>query len=435
MVRKGTVRARQLACSRAEEMRISRFLTNERVTVAEIVEHCGERVRPLAVGRHVLAIQDTTELNFQCHSGRTHGLGTVGNGRDAGLFVHPVLALDAETGACLGLAGAKLWLRRTGKAPNYRDLPIEAKESFRWLEGAEMAKQALDLAAHVTVIADRESDIYEEWVRLPDRRFDLLTRACRDRAIAGGGSLFAFTDTLPLAGRFRLELPARPGKRAAREAEMELRFGSVTIKRPRHCSDRTAPETLTLRVVDVREAAAPENGDEAVHWRLLTTHAIETVTDAIVLVGWYRRRWMIEQLNRTLKSQGLDIEASQAESAEALLRLAAIAIQVATRTLQLVLARDGDGDGQQPAQIAFDPPEIQVLTAILPTLEGKTAKQQNPHIPQSLAWAAWIIARLGGWKGYRSEAPPGPITMHRGLVQFNAITVGFRLANQPRPYG
>src|ERR1700679_3634415 len=218
---------------------------------------------PLTAGRHVLAIQDTTELNYQHHCGRTCGLGTVGNGRDAGLFLHPVLALDAETGACLGLVGAKLWLRKTAKAPNYRDLRIEAKESFRWLEGAQMAKQALDLAAHVMVVADRESDIYEEWVRLPDRCFDLLTRACRDRAIVGGGSLFAFTDTLPLAGRFHLELPARPGKRAAREAKMELRFGSVTIKRPRHCSDRAAPETLTLRIVDVREATPPDNGDEA----------------------------------------------------------------------------------------------------------------------------------------------------------------------------
>jgi hypothetical protein len=433
MVRKGTVRARQLACSRAEEVRISRFLANEQVTVREMMEHCGARLGPLTAGRHVLAIQDTTELNYQHHCGRTCGLGTVGNGRDAGLFLHPVLALDAETGACLGLVGAKLWLRKTAKAPNYRDLRIEAKESFRWLEGAQMAKQALDLAAHVTVVADRESDIYEEWVRLPDRCFDLLTRACRDRAIVGGGSLFAFTDTLPLAGRFHLELPARPGKRAAREAKMELRFGSVTIKRPRHCSDRAAPETLTLRIVDVREATPPDNGDEAVHWRLLTTHAVESAKDALAVVGWYRRRWMIEQLNRTLKLQGLDIEASQAESAEALLRLAAIAIQVATRTLQLVLARDGTG--QQPAQIAFDPPEIQVLAALLPTLEGRTEKQRNPHRPQSLAWAAWIIARLGGWKGYRSEAPPGPITMHRGITQFNAIASGFHLAQKPTPNG
>jgi hypothetical protein len=430
MVDKGTVRARQLARSRAEEVRIARFLANKRVTVAEMMEYCGERIGPLAAGRHVLAIQDTTEVNYQKHAGRAHGLGTVGNGRDAGLFLHPILAVDAESGACLGLIGAKLWLRTTAKAANYRALPIEAKESVRWLEGAETAKQALDLAAHVTMIGDRESDIYEEWVRLPDARFDLLTRACRDRALADGGFLFAFTDALPVAHTFRLGLPARPGKRAARTAAMAVRFGSVTIKRPCHCSDPTAPETLTLRVVDVREVAPPASDkEEPVHWRLLTTHAVDSVADAMILIGWYTRRWTIEQLHRTVKRQGLDLEASQAESADALLRLAALAVQVATRCLQLVLARDGAT--QQPAILAFEPDDLPVLTALLPTLQGRTQKQRNPHPAATLAWAAWIIARLGGWKGYPSESPPGPITMHRGLVQFQAIALGYRLATPP----
>ncbi len=425
MVSARTVRIRQLAPTRAAMMRAQRWLANEKVTAPEVMAHCGERVGRLAAGRHVLAIQDTSEVNYQRHAGRTRGLGTVGNGRDAGLFVHPVLAVDAESGACLGLVGAELWLRTHAKAANHRAVPIEAKESFRWLRSAEMARHRLSHAAHVTMIADRESDIYEEWVRLPRAGFDLLTRACQDRALEGGGYLFAFTDGLPVAHRYSFTLPARPGKRTARQAQMELRFGTVTIKRPRNGGDRTAPEGVTLRVVDVREVGAPA-GEEPVHWRLLTTHHLDTVADALRLVGWYRLRWTIEQLFRTLKKQGLDLEASQLESGAALLRLTALALQAATRCMQLVLARDGTTG--QSADALFDAEQIEVLQALNPTLEGSTAKQRNPYPQHSLAWAAWVIARLGGWKGYRSESPPGPITMHEGWKRFTALQQGWRLA-------
>ena len=427
MAEDSSAQVRQLARCRAEEVRFSRWLANDKVTVTEIMRHCGDRLRHQVVGRHVLAIQDTSEINYQSHADRTKGLGTVGNGKDAGLFLHPVLVVDALTGNGLGLAGGQIWLRTTGKAANYQSLPIEEKESLRWLTGAETAKHVLREAFHVTMIADRESDIYEEWARLPSDQFDLLTRACRDRCVEGGGTLFAYTDTLPVAACYALELPARTGKRPKRTARMELRFGEVIIRKPKNCSDPLAPPSITLRVVDVREISSDQTG-EPIHWRLLTTHAVDSIEDALKIVDWYRQRWHIEQLFRTLKNQGLDIEASQLESGEALLRLAALAVQAATHCMLLVLARDGKT--AQPADIVFDDDEIPVLAALQPKLEGKTLKQKNPHLNASLAWAAWIIARLGGWKGYRSESPPGPITMKIGLTKFFAICEGFRLAQQ-----
>lgn len=430
MVSLGTVRVRQLARDRAERVRYGRWLGNPKVTAEEITARCGERVASLCEGRHILAIQDTSELNYQKHAERTRGLGTVGNGSDAGLFVHPVLAVDADSGECLGLVGAELWLRTQGKAPNYRDLPIEAKESNRWLIGALSARDRLRDAAHITVIADRESDIFEEWARLPNTHLDLLTRACRDRAVAGGGCLFALLDTLPLEACYAFDVSALPGKRSARRARMALRFGKVTIKRPKHCSDPDAPEEITLHAVDVREMAPSAGNDAPIHWRLLTTHKIETVAQALQIVDWYAQRWHIEQLFRTVKRQGLDIEASQMETGAALLRLAALALQAAARCMQMVLARDGSS---QPATAVFEPDEIPVLAALQPTLEGKTQKQKNPHPKTSLAWAAWIIARLGGWNGYKSEAPPGPITFLNGLRRFATLADGWRLANAQKP--
>src|ERR1051326_1298322 len=284
---------RKLADDRNEQARFHRFLSNEAVTVEEMVAHRATLVAGAARGRHVLAIQDTSEINYQAQSGRKHGLGTVGNGTDVGLFVHPVLAVDAQTQECLGLVDAQVWRRTEGKAENYQRLPIEEKESYRWVKGGEEAKAVLAEAAMVTVIDDREGDIYEKWARLPDERTHLLTRACRDRNLAHGGRLFAGLAQLPEAHRFTLDLPARPGKRGARTAHMAVRFGRIRISRPRNCSDRDAPGEIELFGIEVRELNPPPG--DAVCWRLLTTHAVESVEQALTVIGWYR---LLDALNR-----------------------------------------------------------------------------------------------------------------------------------------
>jgi hypothetical protein len=136
-----TICLRKLGDDRAEKVKFRRFLLNERVTIAEMVASRAAFVAEASAGRHLLAIQDTSELNYQAQQGRKHGLGTVGNGSDVGLFVHPVLAVDAATGECLGLVHAQVWRRFKRKAKNYRRQPIEDKESYRWLEGAGQAKE------------------------------------------------------------------------------------------------------------------------------------------------------------------------------------------------------------------------------------------------------------------------------------------------------
>src|SRR3954469_11405306 len=159
MMERQTVCIRNLADNRAEQARIQRLLGNEAATVEEMIAHRATFVAAAAKGRHVLAIQDTSEINYQAQSGRKHGLGKVGNGTDVGLFVHPVLAVDAQTRECLGLVDAQVWRRTKKKAANYKSLPIEKKESYRWVKGGDQAKEVLAEAAMVTVIDDREGDI------------------------------------------------------------------------------------------------------------------------------------------------------------------------------------------------------------------------------------------------------------------------------------
>ncbi|MBK7422296.1 MAG: hypothetical protein IPJ48_03915 [Propionivibrio sp.] len=143
MVSKQTVCLRQLAGSRAREVQYGRWLANDKVTPAQLIVSACARTGAIAAGRrHVLAIQDTTELNHQAHAGRVSGLGTVGNGRDVGMFLHPLLVVDASDGACLGLAHIHHWIR-TGKASRLPETPDRRQESYRWLDVAEAGKNCL----------------------------------------------------------------------------------------------------------------------------------------------------------------------------------------------------------------------------------------------------------------------------------------------------
>lgn len=423
MVARKTVCLRRLGGSRGGELQAGRFFANPKVTAEKIVAGWSERTGAASAGRHVLAIQDTTEVKFPTQAQRRRGLGPVKSGNVHGVLVHAMLAVEAETHACYGLVGGEVWTRPGVVATPHRERPLEQRESRRWVETAEQAKMVLAPAAMVTVVDDREGDIYPKWASVPAGGFHLLTRAMSDRRLAGDHpkdtTLFSAAARFPLADTRAIELPARPPERAKRIATLQLRFGEVEICRPRDEQDRSLPATVRLHLIEVMEVAAPA-GVEPLHWRLLTTHAIEDADQAWRIVGWYRARWVIEQLFRVMKSQGLQLEDSQLASADRLVKLAAVATKAACIDIQLTQERDG---GQAlPASVVFSEPEIETIEALTPTLEGTTERQKNRHPRAGLARAAWVIARLGGWNCYYK--PPGPITFRRGMEQFQAIHRG-----------
>jgi len=395
-----------------------RFLANERVTSEALIEDWGATTAAACAGRHVLAIQDTSEINFTTTDENRRGLGEIGKGSGRGVLLHPMLAVDASSGGLLGLVSGRIWTREGRVETPHSKRPLSEKESERWLTTAADAKPVLAGAAMVTELSDRESDLYAKWARVPEPNFHVLTRAMHDRPIKEGGKLS--TARLQPAGEADVELRERPG-RAARTAHLVARFGQVTLERPGNTLEKDLPRTVKVSLVEVIEVGAPQ-GAEPILWRLLTTHPIPDAAMAWQVVAWYRMRWTIEQFFRTLKQQGLQLEDSQLESAERLIKLTAIAARAACVIMQLVQARDGQS--AQSAEIAFTPAEIETLHAIMPQLEGKTALQKNPHPPNSLAWAAWIIAKLGGWDGYPKSKPPGPITFKHGLAYFKAIAHG-----------
>jgi Transposase DDE domain len=422
MVSRQSVCLRRLAQGcRGKIVAFDRFMANRRVTVEGLIDGWGEAASRACAGRHVLAIQDTSEINFATTTARRRGLGEIGKGKGHGLLLHPMLGVDAETGGILGLVTGRIWTREGRVQIPHSKRVLDDKESERWLSTAEAAKPILAPAAMVTEVSDRESDIYAKWARVPEANFHILTRAMHDRKIEGGKTLS--TASLTPAGERLLELRARPG-RPARKARLVVRFGQVQVKRPKNTVETGDAKSVALTLVEVTEVDAPA-GAEPILWRLLTTHRVEDGDKAWRIVGWYRQRWVIEQFFRTLKQQGLQLEDSQIETSDRLLKLTAIAARAACTIMQLVQARDGGS--LQDASIIFTPAEIKALHALVPTLEGKTELQKNPHPPQSLAWAAWAVAKLGGWDGYPKSTPPGPITFRHGLEHFRSIARGWQL--------
>ncbi len=404
-------------------MQFTRFLRNRSVRAAEMSLHAGRLTRRRAAGRDVVAVQDTSELVLGARRARA-GYGPVGNGNAAGLLLHPVLALEAGTGALLGLVSMQIWNRSADELAPRRQRATANKESQRWIDATKQAGAVLDEAASITMVSDRESDFYELFAHRP-HNVELIVRACQNRRIEAQnepGLLFAFIDAQPEQSRFATTIPAAPGRRA-RNAELAVRFAPVAVRRPCNGADPALPDMIGLTLVDVREVSRPQDGSEPVHWRLLTTHGVASVAEARRVVDLYRSRWTIEEFFRTLKTAGFDIEAADIGDPHAMINFVAAATIAAVTVKQLVQARDGNTN--QRLGDAFDPDDRPILEAVSTKLEGKTERQRNPHPKGSLAFAAWVIARLGGWTGYYGK--PGPKVMRIGLAEFSAIKYGTKL--------
>jgi hypothetical protein len=424
----------QVSFGRKEIVGFSRFLSNPKVQSSTLIKQATGKVKYLCQGRHILAIQDTTELNYQGHVNflreNDHDLGPVGNDKDIGFFLHPTLAVDQELGLGIGFSSLKVWNRHWDKTKKdlrkYKQQPIQEKESYRWIESAQESKKNLEGASCITVIADRESDIYEEFIVVPDEKTHFLIRSRNDRRLYKCvESLYDALAHATLAGEYTLEV-RKTAFRQKRQAIIEVRFLKVCIARPINAT-KELPEYVTLYAIEAKEKEPP-TGERPIHWRLLTTHQVENFADAIKIIDWYRLRWQIELLFSTLKSSGLDIEESEIETGKALKALAIIAIQVALKTNQLRQCRN-DTSGI-PAGITFTDKEQAVLEVLVREYEGATQKQKNPYPKGTLAWGTWIIARMGGWTGYQCESPPGNKTIKVGLAKFEAIYQGFYLAKK-----
>ena len=424
---------RQLSKDPAEQKGFYRFLHNEKVGEGQLAEEASLRMGELAKGRQLLCIQDTCEVNLSGHKGRlkpNSGLGRSDKSDTSHCFkLHPGLVLDAFSLSPLGFSHIKIF-HRPEEMPNraerkYKSQPIEEKESYKWVELAEKSKEVLAGAESVTFIEDREGDIYEQFAIVPDGKHHLLIRSRTTRKLSNGGSLYKEVGAAPVAGNYTVGLPTDKRKgQYKRQAEIELRFINCSLKCPQGLRKKGYPEAIPVSCIWVKET-----GDvpSPVDWKLLTTHKVENYEQALLIVSWYSARWYIEQVFRLLKRQGFGIEAVELESGWAIRKLVVMQMTALLKILQMNIAYSQPEQGQ-PIEEVFSNEQIEVLHLMNDRLQGKTYKLQNHNDPKRVKWAAWVIGRLGGWKGYGSQGPPGVIVLKRGLDRLNYIMEGLKLA-------
>ena len=413
---------------RASQKGCYRFLQNPKVNESSLIDEMTTRCSKHVKGRHLVVIQDSTSFNLNNHYHRLKkntGIGTIEDNFNLGFFMHVSLVMDAFTDTMLGFSDVQLWHRvydDPDREKHISKLPIEEKESYKWIRACERTKEKFSDAQSITFVEDRDGDIYEQFVRVADTNTHFVIRSCKDRLLADGTKFYETLHGTKVCGTYEVMVAGdKRKKKAKRIAKVDVRFKKVNISRSKQCINKDICESIELYAVEAEER--DYNGKDKICWRLLTTHKVSCLEDAINIIECYRKRWYIEQLFRLLKKQGFAIEESQLESGWAIRKLSVLALNAVLRVIQLMHACDEET--AQPIDEVFTGQEQDCLKQINQQLKGK---QSNPYHQCTLLWSKWIIARLGGWKGYKSERVPGPITLKRGLDNFNQIFNGWCLA-------
>lgn len=424
---------RQLASNDSEAKAFYRFLQNDHVSEADIIRNMSSNCQSCVTNRPVICIQDSSEINLYSHRNRVRKDSYIGvtNAAESGLgfFIHPSFIIDAETFMPYGFADVKVWNRGHGAAGKDRShaknmLPVAEKESYKWIESSAKSKQVLDKAREVIIIQDREGDIYEQFCLIPDNRTHLLIRAKANRILADKGRLFEHLAQLPVQGCYELHLEGdkRKGIRK-RTATIEVRYSKVTISRNQY-SDRSMPQLVTLYAIEAR--VSTEGIENPILWRLLTTICVESLGTALLCIEWYTCRWIIEEVFRILKKEGFDIEASELAQGKSIRKLCLMMMETIVKLFIMQIAYSSEEE--IPPSCCFSSEQIQCMEMQIPQMAGSTEKLKNPYKPSDLKRYIWVIARLGGWKGYLSERKPAITTFWIGLKKFDDIFKGFELS-------
>jgi transposase-like protein/DDE family transposase len=416
-----------------------RFLSNARVNEGDILagHFQATRDRFAATEGNVLVLQDTSEFSYQRENPeligftrrvktvRKQGKGVYGDAQVStvcGILMHSSLAVTTE-GLPLGLAAIKFWTRKkfVGRhalnKPNPTRVPIEAKESIRWLENLRQSSALFGEPDRCIHVGDRESDIYELFCTAQELGTHFVVRACVDRLAGDGEHTIADEmDDVSIKGLHQIELRDKRGN--TREAVLELKCKRIKVLPPIGKHKRYPP--LMLTVIHAQERDAPE-GSEAIDWKLITDLPVRSRAEAIEKLDWYALRWKIEEFHKIMKS-GCKAEESKLRTAERLVNLIATFCIMSWRIFWMTMLNRSTEEISP--KFALTPLEIDLLDRLV---EDKTTT-----IPRHKRLSHYLtkIAQLGGYLARAHDPPPGNVVIWRGLARLTDIELGFALASQ-----
>ena len=400
---------------------VYRLLSNEKFTAEAVHEISKQetitRIRESGV-QVILIPQDTTAIDYYGLKNTT-GLGNIGPGENSrGLMMHSAIAVG-EDGRIFGLLKEKIWSRPAETKGDRKTLPIEEKESYKWLETLRDAQLPDDLGGvHAIHLCDREGDLYELYARASVEGATYLCRRVQNRKIQSENGnekyLDLFISNLPVNGILEVEIPRDSHtKREARHAQLEIKFGKAQLKKPANSRKTdTLPDSIGVNVISAKEINPQENVKEPISWQLITNDSVESFDDAVLCVSRYTQRWKIETFHYTLKS-GCAIEKLQENTAEKLIKLIALYSVIALGIMTVTFLARTNPDIS--CEEEFSTEEWKILYKI-----AKKTKDV-PENPPTIYEAVIMIAKLGGFLARKSDGFPGVTVIWRGLIKFFTI--------------
>lgn len=413
-----------------------RFFSNDEVSDDQIMagHFQATRDRLSKASPKILMLHDTCEFSFQRDKDSKVGLlgrPSCGKGKDGrikfitvrGILMHSSLAMTPE-GLPLGLAAIKFWTRKQFKGCNALKkkinptrVPIEAKESFRWLENMRQSTALSNHPRDCVHIGDRESDIFELFSLADELGSNFLVRTCVDRLAGEGDHTIAVEMKKALVkGRHRIQARNKLGE--SYEAELEIKYEQLEVLPP--IGKRKDYPELTLTVIHALERGTPR-GREKIVWKLITNLPVKSLQAAVEKLDWYAMRWKIEVFHKILKS-GCKAEASKLRSSERLANLISIFCIIGWRIFWLTMLHRAEPNASP--DVALNRTERSLLDELVKPKSGQSHRRRKPTVSDYII----KIARLGGYLNRASDPPPGNLVMWRGLTKLNDIHLGFSLA-------
>jgi hypothetical protein len=412
-----------------------RFFDNPRVDEGTILagHFAATTARFAATAGTALVLHDTTEFSFQRRTPEAIGRLSIVTGPHAthtvcGLLMHAGLVLTTG-GVPLGLAAVKFWTRKKFKGTralrnrvNLTRIPIEQKESVRWVENLTQSTRQLGDPARCVHVGDREADIYELFSAAGAAGTHFLVRTCVDRLAGGGGTTISKKMARePVRGEHEVEV--RDDRGQVSTAKVSLRFCRMTVHPPVGKQGRYP--ALSLTVIHAHERGAPA-GRNPIRWKLLTDLPVDGLPSAIEKLDWYALRWKAETYHKVLKS-GCQAEQARLRTADRLTNLLAVLCVVGWRVFWLTMAARATPDA--PPEAVLTAAEIDVLDRMAGGAApgAEPSSPGTPAPPRTISHYLRAIAKLGGYLGRKNDPPPGNMVVWRGLTRLADIVLGVEM--------